>query len=156
MSAAENLNNAKTVEETQSAAVEKISAAKEAQAKSEELFMRLETIGIDLNKHYKIPTDEEIERNKKIDKSLYRGFIYNFQDEDDPINQLQKTVISLGGRVTDESNMYEDKNHSYGRAMDLQDKFEENEIAKIIRAYREIIRSNRLELVRPFWIKDKE
>ena len=147
------MHNASSVSETQSAAVEKISAAKEAQAKAEELFMRLETIGIDLNKHYKIPTDEVIEQNKKIDKSLYRWFIYNFQDEDDPINQLQKTVVSLGGKVTDESNMYEDKNHSYFRATYAQDEFEDNEIANVIGAYREIIRSNRLELVRPNWVK---
>jgi hypothetical protein len=125
-------------------------AKRDAQAAAEELFRRQETIGIDPNKRYNPIDQKDIE---KIDNSLFRKFIYNFQDEDDPVNQLQKQVVSLGGKLTDASNMYEDKNHSYYRATDAQKKFEDNEMKNIVSAYNKIINSNRLELIQAKWVK---
>jgi hypothetical protein len=141
LNASEKARTAKTPEAMASGIIEANKKAKEASEARDFLFDAMDTAGERLNEL--TPIDKEL---ADIRPSIWEQIIYTQQDEDDPIRRLQERVKALGGKVEDSSNMYEDKNHSFGRATTLIEKFNDKEYKDIVDSYRAIIKSNRLKL----------
>ena len=72
------------------------------------------------------------------------AFIRKYQDEDVHISSLQNYVKKNGGEVTDESDVYNDKNRSHGRKTFLSEEFERKEMAELVKAYKAIVNSKEI------------
>ncbi|MDR2408003.1 MAG: hypothetical protein LBE13_07825, partial [Bacteroidales bacterium] len=147
LNASQETKDAKSINDLTDAFIKEIVSQMEYGEKSQERFDKLDAAGELVLQERFVP----LGGYNGYDDLLTNNFITSFVDEDSPLFRLQKLVKKLGGKVRDASNMYEDKNHSYGRATTAITKFKKEQMLPMLDSIRAIIKSHRLETFRPKW-----
>lgn len=70
--------------------------------------------------------DKEIFRMNAGWRNYFRGVRERWIDQDTDLQRLQEAVVALGGTITDESDAWNDINHSHSRAQRQIEKYEED------------------------------
>ena len=148
LTASQQAQEATTLEEVAAGAVAVNKAANKVAFDREMLIFKMEDTGERLNEL--TPINKEL---ADINPSTWEKFIRNAQDEDDPVRRMQENIKSIGGTVDDYSNIYDDKNHSHGRATTLIEKFNKQEYKGMLDAYRAIRISGELLPLNFSWKK---